>query len=1257
MEIWDQIIQLASSPSINLLLGTIGALRQKLSDHLDEVIRTTTGRFPDLESTEAVLRAWTASEAYLSLWNRVVVGEREPDDLIVDEFIEASGFFLPDESELRIRAREIVVAFVDELANAIYNSNEGVSLLAGRMETLHAEAREDMRVILRVVEEINSTRPSFEVATSIPDVPASSASPLSSEDEKLVGKTDSARDLLNRGFVRTARTELEQVRGEVSESSSYLRFRVLTNLAACALAEEDTETASNLLEQAFLTNPENIRGIANVALAAHLKGDSDRAKLLANEVLSRAPNDPQATSILIVELSRHDTTDELDAYVSQNDWLTTDKTCGLALAGIRSDQSRYEDAIELCETLVEAYSDDPDTHLALAEHLIYSHRQGAPATTFSREAREHYEEIVKETTVALGLLEDTQLERRKARALYARGCARALLGQSETALSDLDGVLAIEPANVDAIYNKGLVLFNEGRYEKARTLLEQVTESGRKAEARLILADIAFISDDPEAAVTLLDGTLALERMNWDDMHRAQMLRRSELASKSVDTVGPAVYEALGHNSADPKLLVLAAFCREQDGDFAEAETLLLKASKDADELDAQTVAFYLARFYDNLARYSDAADHYATVVDKDATHPSALSLLRCLSNAGRLGEALAWAKEIQNQVQDVPRPVIEVEGHILELAGDLAGSIGCIQALCARPDTGPSDRVWLARILYRHGDEDAAREMASSINPKHLYEYPKELMSLAQLKQLLGVPGVLEDAYQARRHGMGDAAVQLAYFTIFVDYEDDVPNLEVAGPGTVVRLKGDSREESWYITDDQDDPRGAHELAVNDSLAQKLAGKRAGESIILQEDIEDLTYEVVGIQSKHVQAFQDTANDFSTRFPDDKSISRVDISVDEISGMLRILDSRYRVVRNREAVYREGLLPFTSFAARLGVSLVELWAACTQERFTQVRFSMGLEDDRIQDASPFDGAECLILDTVSLLTIQELGLHDAVHNQFNRVAVPQAVIDGLHQAHALAVSGKAPSGWVSKSYDGAYMYRDANSDELAKRNEFLGHTLNFARSFDRIASYPLLNNKNREELIDLLSPIGAGTAFAGDGISSDGSLLLCDDLELARFARSESIRSVNTQKLLSYLLTQGAITAEEHAAAVEKLVRLNYWFVKVGPQDIVIRLKANNYQTTEGVRGMFATLEGPHCTEDSAVGVLAAVMLSVMIEAPREQRNILASLVIATLQHGRELSPILYKFRESVRLRLGSVPHLREELLETINLHIRLPL
>ena len=74
----------------------------------------------------------------------------------------------------------------------------------------------------------------------------------------------------------------------------------------------------------------------------------------------------------------------------------------------------------------------------------------------------------------------------------------------------------------------------------------------------------------------------------------------------------------------------------------------------------------------------------------------------------------------------------------------------------------------------------------------------------------------------------------------------------------------------------------------------------------------------------------------------------------------------------------------------------------------------------------------------------------------------------------------------------------------------------------------------------------------------------------------------MNTQAILQELRRSQVITDEQYSAWVERMVLLNYHFVRLEHEDIVRRLEANSYITTDGTRAMLTTLEGPECSEDS---------------------------------------------------------------------------
>ena len=146
--------------------------------------------------------------------------------------------------------------------------------------------------------------------------------------------------------------------------------------------------------------------------------------------------------------------------------------------------------------------------------------------------------------------------------------------------------------------------------------------------------------------------------------------------------------------------------------------------------------------------------------------------------------------------------------------------------------------------------------------------DYPASLLELAQIKRLLGVDGYIEDAYAARRHGFDNAEVHLGYFSMVVSRDHDFVEPESVEPGCAVLLRRETEEQWWSILDHGEAPVGSHELAPDDDLAVALAGRKAGETVVLRQDYENLQYDVVVVQSKYVRAFQETATEFTTRFP-----------------------------------------------------------------------------------------------------------------------------------------------------------------------------------------------------------------------------------------------------------------------------------------------------------------------------------------------------------------------------------------------------
>ena len=822
------------------------------------------------------------------------------------------------------------------------------------------------------------------------------------------------------------------------------------------------------------------------------------------------------------------------------------------------------------------------------------------------------------------------------------------------ALSDLNEVLNKAPEHPDANFTKGVLLLEGGQAAEARVLLEKAL-SHRREDVLYPLAAACFGSGDAAAAVDLLRGSFSLECPGWEGVYRAEVLFRAEEAARVEDSVGPALQSALSECSDDSRLLTLEASRCDDVDDPQGAESALLKALEHAGELDRREILTRLGLFYLRCERFGEAAGRLAEVVGGSASHPLAVPFLVCLVNSERLREALDLAREMRETRPQVPREALEAEAKILERAGDVPAAIRRLQDLCSHADATPVDQVRLAGAQFRCSEREAALDTLRKVSASDLCEDPISILKVAQLKLLLGQDDYLYDAYLARRCGFDDPRVHLAYVGLFLEHEGLEAEPAIVGRGCAVLLKRETEERWWHVLDEGEEPHNEYAKAPTQDPAKRLLGKRVGDHIMLRDDLEKLSYEIIAIQSKYTRAFQETNEEFSTRFPESRDLSRVTADDEGLARVFVNIDQRDEFSRALEGPYREGRLPFASFASHCGRSVVEAWRGCTEDDSFRIRFGIGTDEDGSSAGDLLHEADAVALDMLALLTVHELGLAAHLRKRFSRVVVPQYVVDDLQETYYKTVMGSAPAGYLGKDSAGQYRLTEMTEDGWEKQKAFVRSLLEFAESFERVASYPLLNVADVEDLGDALTWAGVGAVYVGDEQPGAKLVLVCDDLGLASVARSVGVQEVNTQAVLEELRKAGAITGDAYSSWIERLVLLNYWFVRVHADDIMRRLEENGYITTAGTRAMLGTLEGPDCSEDSAASVAAQVVVALAMRAPRQQVGLILAAVIEALQRGRGSGGILLKFRAQLVARLHLLPLTRDQILETVDLHMQL--
>ena len=1066
---------------------------------------------------------------------------------------------------------------------------------------------------------------------------------------------DASRDLIQEGLVLAGRARLERIKDEAEELPPELEFRLITNLAVCALGDDQADEACSLIDEAYAIQPDNPAALANAALAAQLRHNPRYAVELAQDAMALDPNDPNAAATLIGALWDLDDNERLEQFVASNDWLADHSICTQSLAGVRVRQSRYEEAIAFYRSLIASDPDDAQLRVSLSHCLLTYAQTDRLPVAYSNEALMRLQEAEVEASRAVDILQRTQLNVRRREALIIRSGARALLGKLDDARSDLDMVLGESPNHPDATLNKGLLLLKERRPVEARTLLQNIQDPELQPAALLPLADACLESGDAQATVDLLRGSFKLDPPAREDVGRAESLLRAEAATGIEDSVGPILEAALKQYPDEPGLLVLNAIRNNLHGNKEAAEAALVRTIELVDGPHRQAIQAQLGHLYGSMGRTADAAKQFAAATAGDASHPDSVPLLISLFNIGMFRRALDLVQKFREAADPLPSVVIEVEAAILEYAGDITTAVLRREEICSRRDSTQDDRMGLAYAQFRCGDREKALQTVTEIDTSELINNPQMLIKLAQLKRFLGATDYLDDAYLARRYGHNDPGVHLGYFRLFQGAGDNVAEPEAVGAGCAVLIRSGEEVQWWNILEEGQELYGSRDLSPEDHLAQRLLGRIVGDIITLRKGLEDLSCEIVAIQSKYARVFQETTEEFSTRFPENPSLSRIKLD-DGFSQLYQSIELRSQFVRNSEKMYQTGNLPFASFCSLIGGSVLEVWPEYIMQPSARIHFGSGTNEEVVEASDILPGADEVVLDLVALLTVHKLGITERLRRRFSQVSIPQLAYDELQSVVNVMRMGRAPYGHLGKDLEGRYTYTKLSENDWAMRQEYAESVLELADSLGRIPSYLMLDAEDADDVVDALTAAGAGAVFAGDEPSVTKLVLVSDDLLQSSFARALSVRVVNSQSLLFELLCSDVILDKEYSSYIEQLTTMNYWFVRIRPVDILYRLEESGYTVTPGIQSMFRTLRGPDASEDTATTVAAEVIASLAKESLLWQGvELILSFAIAEIRHGRDSIRVLTKLKFKIAERLKFAPIQCAKIVPVLDSYMRL--
>lgn len=1157
-------------------------------------------------------------------------------------------------------AEEILGAFYTHLQARTLESERGLQLLEARLsagveglaagiaevrivqEEQREEARADRQAAHNATDELLGLTRQL-VAQTAPVAPAGAAPAPSAEDARFQGRLDTAAGLIRRWELPLALDLLQELRIEIDaqDTSPEFRYRLAMNLGVCHLHLGEYEAASAEFARARELRPRESAAWTNAAEAA-LQGDKPGDALTyARRARELAPEDGRAASVYVRALHRTEGVGGVEAFVAENEWITREPISGCALGLVFQEEGRHAEAEGLFRAAVAADADGPNGHALLASALVEQvrgpTRADPPAVwRLPDEPRARLEEAERELTRAAEILDLTGTRRQHLEALLGRANVRLMLGRDRDGLADAEEVLRQDPANAAAQRTRIMLLLGADRRDDAIAAFEDVRDPDARRELAVPIAALLLTRRQATEA-------LALVRPLWEEGNdRRFRLDIGPLLVRTYHLLGDrpaaeAVIVALeeGHPE-DPEVLAVRADLLALEGDRDAAITLLERGRQLAAGNTQARLTAQLAELHYERREYARAAELHAAVVVPDGEDILYQHYLLALDQAGRYADILREAERAHEAGESIVLADALAAGVFAEI-GDVTAARDLNLALRARVPEPAQAVLNAARLEIRRGDPDAARQLLTDhLAPQEYADRPSLLLELATLKRLLEEPGVVELAYRAWRLDPDAEATQFGYVQAFIEGEGFDPVVaeapEQVAPETTAILVRPGREEAraYTILSENGARRERLELRPDDEIACALLGRRVGELVSLGGE----TWEVGGIATKYLHAFQEIIRQYPARFPFSTSLRARDVR-HEAGGVGAFLAEIQEQERGRArywVAYEHGEVALGGLASLVGLqSALGAWLRIVTQPGRRLLADSGAAPVA-NELAPLRGQRALVLDTPACCTVVLLGLEDVVSRHFaERLVTAQAVLDEvLAEQTILGAAATVPA-----------LVRG-----LTPR-EFVDKVRGFILSATHVrpARGALALGRERYQLLG--RAFGGGPSAAVLVAEELGGVLYSDDLETRNLAvHGWGLNTVWSGGILDALHAAGALDEDAYLEALRVLARHQYFRPQLPSQLFLWVLRQNNGSVTDEVVRLFDRLKDRDVLIDGAVRVIAEVLYRVYLDEPIPfRRAALLDVALAALTDARDSGPIVDSLEGLLVANLGNAPSVQNAL------------
>ncbi len=348
----------------------------------------------------------------------------------------------------------------------------------------------------------------------------------------------------------------------------------------------------------------------------------------------------------------------------------------------------------------------------------------------------------------------------------------------------------------------------------------------------------------------------------------------------------------------------------------------------------------------------------------------------------------------------------------------------------------------------------------------------------------------------------------------------------------------------------------------------------------------------------KYIKAFQNSIGEFNKRFPEEKALQGFEVTDNDISGILKIVDQMAETTDNATKLYKESQAPMAMIPRLTGKKPFDVWAAFTQMPGVGIKISFGAADEIKGEVSTLEESQdrSVVLDIYPLFLLAHVDQLELLPKLFKKIYMHQSLMDELTETvDDQKVSSRKGMSSLAK-IDGQHRMTEITPDQVKKTLNLVEKIRVFASSNPSVEVRGFAKEKPKGErnILNALEESTRDSVLLAEELKVP---FYCDDRILrVVMSKEHGTKSFSSQTLFVFAHQKGLITLEKKFELQRTMVDFNYEFVSIDAIFIFDQLKNARYRV-EDIASVISLLVRKETSIQSLGIVLADLFFILMMD------------------------------------------------------------